>query len=136
MRIGFMLRNLRDEGGIKVYTQNLLDGLFSLESKHEFFLLYPDSGLLGSYAGRPDVHEIVLKFPTKLGWDQLAVLYALLNDRKRDELFTLSDPGLNTLKADGSNFWQEQAGGVHHVLGLKEDPEQVAELIENLMKSR
>ena len=75
-------------------------------------------------------------FSGRPSWDQLAVLYAVLNDRQRDELFTISNPGQNTIQADGSNIWNERSDGVHHVLSLREDPEQVAESIENLMKSR
>jgi glycosyltransferase involved in cell wall biosynthesis len=73
MRIGFMLRNLREQGGIKVYTLNLLEELLALDCPHEFVFLYPDPGLLGTYAGRPRVRELVVRFPSKLGWDQVAV---------------------------------------------------------------
>ena len=81
-------------------------------------------------------YQLHNNFSGRPSWDQLAVLYALLTDRKRDELFTVSTPGQNTIQADGSNFWNEKSDGVHHVLGLREDPDQVAERIENLMKNR
>ncbi len=73
MRIGFMLRNLSEKGGIQVYTRNLLEELIALESPHTFVLLYRDPAFLGTYAGRPRVEEVVLPFPTKLLWDQMAV---------------------------------------------------------------
>lgn len=73
MRIGFMLRNLSEKGGIQVYTRNLLEELIALESPHTFVLLYRDPAYLGTYAGRPRVEEVVLPFPTKLLWDQVAV---------------------------------------------------------------
>ncbi len=76
MRIGFMLRNLRERGGIKVYTVNLLEELLALDTGHEFFFLYDTKRLLGTYAGRPRVTEVVIRFPTKLGWDQVAVPWA------------------------------------------------------------
>ena len=64
------------------------------------------------------------------------MLYAALSDHKREQLFTLSDPGVNNVQEKGSNIWMEQLAGIHYVLGLREDPEQVTELIENLMTSR
>lgn len=73
MRIGFMLRNLRERGGIKVYTVNLLEELLALESGHEFIFLYDHASLLGTYAGQRQVEEVLVRFPTKLGWDQIAV---------------------------------------------------------------
>ena len=81
-------------------------------------------------------YQLHNNFSGRPSWDQLAVLYALLTDRKRDELFTVSTPGQNTIQADGSNVWNEKLDGVHHVLGLRADPEQVAERIENLMRNR
>jgi len=73
MRIGFMLRNLRELGGIKVYTVNLLEELLALEAGHDFVFLYDHPSLLGSYARRRQVQEVLVRFPTKLGWDQIAV---------------------------------------------------------------
>jgi len=78
MRIGFMLRNLRELGGIQVYTLNLLSELLALDSEHEFFLLYQDPQFLGRFGFNPRVREVVIRFPTKLGWDQLAVPWAAL----------------------------------------------------------
>jgi len=76
MRIGFMLRNLGEQGGIQVYTTNLLGELLALDSPHEFVLLYRDPAFLGAYAGRPRVEEVVVRCPTKLLWDQVAVPWA------------------------------------------------------------
>ena len=76
MRIGFMLRNLREPGGIQVYTQNLLEELLAIESVHEFVMLYPDSLLVGHFGSRPRVREVVVRFPTRIGWDQLAIPWA------------------------------------------------------------
>ena len=81
-------------------------------------------------------YQLHNNFSGRPSWDQLAVLYALLTDRKRDELFTVSTPGQNTIQADGSNVWNEKSDGVHHVLGLRADLDQVAERIENLMTNR
>lgn len=81
-------------------------------------------------------YQLHNNFSGRPSWDQLAVFYALLNDRQRDELFAISSPGQNTIQADGSNVWNEKSDGVHRVLGLREDPEQVAERIENLMRNR
>jgi glycosyltransferase involved in cell wall biosynthesis len=73
MRIGFMLRNLRELGGIQVYTLNLLDALVALDTEHEFVMLYQDPDFIGRFGSRPRVREEVVRFPSKLGWDQVAV---------------------------------------------------------------
>jgi len=71
-----MLRNLREPGGIQVYTHNLLEELMALESVHEFVMLYPDAQFVGHFGSRPRVREEVVRFPTRLGWDQLAIPWA------------------------------------------------------------
>jgi glycosyltransferase involved in cell wall biosynthesis len=91
MRIGFMLRNLSEQGGIQVYTKAILDELLALDSPHEFVLLYRDSAFLGAYAGHPRVEEVVVRFPTKLLWDQVAVPWAA----RRHDLDLIVNPKLS-----------------------------------------
>jgi glycosyltransferase involved in cell wall biosynthesis len=74
MKIGIMLRHLDQyEGGVLVYTRNLLDELLAIESGHSYVLIYRTDEFLGSYARHPRVTEVVLRTPTKLLWDQLGV---------------------------------------------------------------
>ena len=104
MRIGFMLRNLRELGGIQVYTLNLLSELLALDSEHEFFLLYQNPQFLGRFGLSPRVREVVMRFPTKLGWDQVAVPWAaqrlkldlIVNPKLSVPLFT-AKPSVFTL---------------------------------------
>lgn len=77
MKIGIMLRHLRQHGGgVLVYTHNLLRELLALDSPHEFVLLYRDPSLLGSYADGERVRELALEAPSALVWDQWAVIQA------------------------------------------------------------
>lgn len=74
MRIGVMLRHLRQhEGGVKVYTLKLLEHLLAIDGDNEYVLLYNSPELLGTYAGRSNVEERVVRMPSKLLWDQVAV---------------------------------------------------------------
>jgi len=70
MRIGLMLRNLDDRGGVGVYTRELLQALLDQDSRNEYLLFHADSGALGRYAGYPNVTEIALPSRSKLLWDQ------------------------------------------------------------------
>jgi len=74
MRIGIMLRHIRQqEGGVKVYTLNLLPRLFALGQEHHFVLMYQSPDMLGTFADYPNVSEVVARLPGKALWDQLAV---------------------------------------------------------------
>ena len=79
MKIGIMLRHMGQHGGgVLVYTHNFLRELLSLDTAHEFVLLYQEPSWLGSYSdgqgGR--VRELALgKFPSII-WDQGLVLQA------------------------------------------------------------
>jgi glycosyltransferase involved in cell wall biosynthesis len=69
-----MLRHYEQhEGGVRIYTQNLLPRLFSMDSKNTYVLMYQNPNLLGTYSAYPNVEEVVLSIPGKILWDQLAV---------------------------------------------------------------
>lgn len=73
MKIGIMLRNIGDKGGIVVYTVNILNSLFRLDAINEYVLMYrfeQDRGRLGRF---PNVSEKVLPGKNKLWWDQVTV---------------------------------------------------------------
>lgn len=74
MRIGVMLRHYDQHGGgVRVYTQRLLQAMLDLETRHQFVFLYRNPALLGTYASRPEVEEVVLPARSVLTWDQIAV---------------------------------------------------------------
>ncbi|MBI1871711.1 MAG: glycosyltransferase family 4 protein [Chlamydiae bacterium] len=73
IKIAVMLRHLKEVGGIKVYTVNLLKNLLRLDQVNEYFFLYKDEDPLGSYHQYSNVRERVVKAPSKFLWDQVAV---------------------------------------------------------------
>ncbi len=66
-------------------------------------------------------------------WDQSAVLAAV---RGPETYWTLSDPGLNRIDADGANRWESDPAGTHVYLVEKSTPGEVAAEIERLMVRR
>jgi glycosyltransferase involved in cell wall biosynthesis len=89
MRIGIMLRHYEQhEGGVKVYTQNLLPRLLSIGSEHHYVLMYQNPDLLGTYANVPCVEEIALPIPGKILWDQVAVPW-IAKRKNLDVIFNL-----------------------------------------------
>ena len=69
-----MLRHYDQHGGgVRVYTQRLLDAILALRTGHEFVFMYRNPALIGTYAGRSDVEEVALPARSVLTWDQLAV---------------------------------------------------------------
>jgi len=80
MRIGIMLRHYEQhEGGVKHYTKTLMPLLFSLGAQHQFILIYQNPKLVGTYAGYPNVEEVVARIPGALLWDQVAVPWVIRN---------------------------------------------------------
>jgi glycosyltransferase involved in cell wall biosynthesis len=74
VRIGVMLRHYDQHGGgVRVYTQRLLQALLDLRTGHEFVFLYRNPALVGTYASRPEVQEVALPARSVLSWDQIAV---------------------------------------------------------------
>ena len=78
MRIGIMLRHYDQHGGgVRVYTQRLLQALLELRTGHEFVFLYRNPALIGTYAAHGEVHEVALPARSVLSWDQVAVPSAI-----------------------------------------------------------
>lgn len=73
MRLGFMLRNFKELGGIAVYTRELLEHLLEIDRKNEYFIFYGSKDLLGRYAHYPNVHETYVPCRSKFLWDQAHV---------------------------------------------------------------
>lgn len=86
MRIGVMLRSLDEQGGIGVYTANILQELLDIDRRNHYVLLYRDAANLGRYDPLPNVTERVIRAPNKALWDQVAVPLACRRE-KIDVLF-------------------------------------------------
>src|SRR5690554_5919463 len=87
MKIGIMLRHYEQlEGGVKHYTKSLLPQLFTLAPQNHYTLLYQNPKLLGTYAGYPNVEELVMRMPGTVLWDQLAVPW-MTRGRQLDVIF-------------------------------------------------
>ncbi len=106
-----MLRHLgQHEGGVKVYTQNIVQHLLAVDGRNRYVLLYSDERLLGSYAGHPNVEERCLRVALKLVWDQAAVpllarrekLDVIFNPKFSVPLFT---PVPSVLVLQGSDWF-------------------------------
>jgi glycosyltransferase involved in cell wall biosynthesis len=88
-----MLRHYdQHEGGIKVYTKNLLFHLLSIDTKNSYVFMYQHPKLIGTYADYPNVEEIVFRIPSSILWDQIAVPWIAKN-KKVDIIF---NPKLTT----------------------------------------
>jgi glycosyltransferase involved in cell wall biosynthesis len=73
MKIGVMLRNLGEPGGIGMYTTNILTALLTIDKKNKYVLMYQSPQYIGRYSRFPNVTEKALPAPNKLWWDQISV---------------------------------------------------------------
>ena len=73
LRIGVMLRGVAEYDGAGVYIRKLMDALLELDRDNHYVLFYSGPEQLGTYAGRPNVEEVVVRAPGKLAWDQVAL---------------------------------------------------------------
>ena len=73
MRIGVMLRNLGEPGGIGMYTKSILDALLRIDQRNHYVLIYKRPEHLGRFSSFDNVTEQVISAPNKLWWDQIAV---------------------------------------------------------------
>ncbi|MCA9753289.1 MAG: glycosyltransferase family 4 protein [Gemmatimonadetes bacterium] len=73
MRVGLLVRNLDEPGGIGVYTRELLMHLFAQDHETEYFVFLGGQGSRGRFAEHANVHEVVLPCRGKLWWDQVQV---------------------------------------------------------------
>jgi glycosyltransferase involved in cell wall biosynthesis len=68
-----MLRGVGEYDGAGVYIRELMDALLALDQDNQYVLFYSDPAALGTYGGRPNVREVVVRAPGKLAWDQVAI---------------------------------------------------------------
>ena len=85
MNIGVMVRTIEERQGIGLYTLNLLDNLFRIDSENNYYLFYKNLNFWDRY-NLPNVHRVLVKIPTKPMWDQLA-MPMMVKKYKLDLLF-------------------------------------------------
>jgi len=74
MRIGIMLRHFdQHEGGVRVYTREIVRALIEQNRQHEILLLFRNAARLGTYENVPGVQEVLLEGGPILYWDQVKV---------------------------------------------------------------
>lgn len=112
MRIGVMLRNIGEKGGIVVYATNLLKNLFAIDKKNEYHLLYARPEDRGRFGAFPNVQEALITAPNKLWWDQVSVpQYA-----RKEKLDVIYNPKLSIpLFTRCKTVWVMH-GGEHFVI--------------------
>lgn len=74
MRLGIMLRHFdQHEGGVKVYTRELMKAIVAGNTRHEIVMLYRNRKRLGTYGGIEGVSEVLLEGGPIFYWDQVKV---------------------------------------------------------------
>jgi glycosyltransferase involved in cell wall biosynthesis len=74
MRLGIMLRHFdQHDGGVKVYTRELLKAMVEQNSRHEIVLLFRNPVRVGTYPHSEQVRDVLLKSGSILYWDQIMV---------------------------------------------------------------
>ena len=81
LRIGLMLRGIREVDGVGVYARQLCDALFEVDRVNQYVLFYMSEEQAGRYANVPNATERVVHAPSKLAWDQVAVPLAARRER-------------------------------------------------------
>jgi len=75
MKIAICARTSGEKGGIGVYTRNLIEAMLSMDSGHEYLLLYERREHLGQFSRYKNAKELFISAPGKFLWDQVAVPY-------------------------------------------------------------
>jgi glycosyltransferase involved in cell wall biosynthesis len=81
MRIGMMLRAIDEQGGVGVYTRNLVSELLSIDDRNEYVLYYRNPANIGRFARHKNATECLIKGGNKAYWDQVAIPYACWRDK-------------------------------------------------------
>lgn len=69
-----MLRHFdQHDGGVKVYTRELIKAMIRRNTRHELVLLFRNRQRLGTYEGAEGVQEVLLEGGSILQWDQIKV---------------------------------------------------------------
>jgi len=81
MKIAIIMRPIDQDSGFQSYVLGLLDALLELDDPHEYLLLYRSRRFLGRFAASPKVKEVLVRAPTKLLWDHVAVPWHAWRER-------------------------------------------------------
>jgi glycosyltransferase involved in cell wall biosynthesis len=81
MRIGIMLRSFDENGGVGVYTRNIVKELLNFDQKNEYVLFYARQSNIGLFAHHPHVTERWIRGRHKAIWDQVAIPLACYRER-------------------------------------------------------
>jgi hypothetical protein len=76
MRLGLLLRNIGEKGGIAVYTRFLTRNLLAQDSDNEYYLFAARPEALEEFANATNAVPVVLPCRQKFYWDQVQVLRA------------------------------------------------------------
>jgi glycosyltransferase involved in cell wall biosynthesis len=80
LRIGIMLRGVDEVDGAGVYIRKLLAALLELDDANQYVFYYASDRQKGLFGARPNLREVVVRAPSKLWWDQVAVPAAARGD--------------------------------------------------------
>lgn len=103
MRIGIMLRHFdQHEGGVKVYTREVVRAMIEQNRQHEILLLFRNPARMGTYDKVPGVQEVLLEGGSILYWDQFKVPRAV----RKYGIDVLFNPKYSIpLRADCKTAW-------------------------------
>jgi O-antigen biosynthesis alpha-1,2-mannosyltransferase len=103
MRLGIMLRHFdQHDGGVKVYTRELMNAIIAANTRHEIVLLYRNRKRLGTYGSADGVSEVLLEGGPIFYWDQVKVPRAV----RRLGIDVLFNPKYSIpLNVDCSTAW-------------------------------
>lgn len=76
-----MLRAIDEQGGIGVYTRNIVAELLARDQSNDYVLYYRNPAQIGRFASYPNVTELVVSAPNKAWWDQVAIPLACCRQR-------------------------------------------------------
>ena len=81
MRIGIMLRAFDEQGGVGVYTRNIVRELLNIDRYNQYILFYANHDNIGRFASYDNVIEREVRAPHKALWDQICIPFACWRDR-------------------------------------------------------
>jgi glycosyltransferase involved in cell wall biosynthesis len=74
LKIGIMLRHFdQHNGGVRVYTDELLRSMLAAEPANEYVYLYQKRSLAGTFRNNPRITEVALPSRSRLWWDQVEI---------------------------------------------------------------
>jgi len=76
-----MLRCYDEQGGIGVYTRNLVQELLRIDRRNRYFLFYKNPANIGRFSHYNNVTERYIRGINKAIWDQIAIPYACWKDK-------------------------------------------------------